>query len=146
MIWLYLVLAWLAFAVVGGLVLYVSYGFVMSAIADRTKARAAGVEFGLVEKVDAVIAAPFVLLDGLLNVLVMPVVCRDRRLKGWFRMVTYRGLTFPFFELVTARLIGYHEDPDERTFRKQIAGIGVLFLDRKDPKGWHVARPKPEAQ
>ena len=145
MIWLYIFLAWLAFAVIGGLLLYIGYGFVMSAIVDRTKARAAGIENGIVEKVDGVIAVPIVLLDGLYNVLVMPVLCRDRRLKGWFRMVTYRGVTFPFFELLTARLIKYREDPNERQFRKQIAAIGVLFLDRKDPKGWHVARPPSEA-
>jgi len=137
----YLALAWLAFAVIGGLALYVAYGFVMSAIVDRKRARAAGVEFGIVERIDGVIAVPAVLLDGLINVLVLPIVCLDFRLKGWFKIVTYRGMTFPFFDLVTARLQGYHDDPKAWRYHKWIAKIGVQFLDRKDPKGWHVAKP-----
>ena len=133
--------AWLAFALVGIPVLYVGYGFVMSAIVDRDAGRAAGLQPTIVEKVDAIIAAPFVFLDAMLNLLVMPVVCLDIRLKGWFRIVTFRGLRFPFSDLITARLKIYHADPDEWAYRKKIARLGVKFLDRKDPKGWHVAEP-----
>ena len=143
MIWL--AFAWLAFAVIGGLCLYVGYGFVMSAIRDREKARYAGVNDGIVERIDGLIAVPCVVLDGLLNMLVMPIVCLDLRLKGWFRMVTYRDTTFPFPDLITSRLIGYHDNPDAWRYHKWLAKIGVKFLDRKDPKGWHVARPQPEA-
>ena len=104
-----------------------------------------GVEGGIVERVDGVFAVFAVLLDALYNMIVMPVICLDWRLKGWFRLVTFKGMTFPFPDLITARLMGYYENSKECSYRKRIAAIGVLFLDRKDPKGWHVAKPEIEA-
>lgn len=136
MIWL---CAWLSLAVIGIPVLYVGYGFVMSAI----RARDSGNSPPHVVKVDSVIATAFTLLDGVLNVLVFPVLCLDFRLSMMFRMTTVKGFSFPWMELITERLSRYNENPTERLYRRAVAQIFSPFLDAKDPKGWHI-RPSPK--
>ena len=91
---------WLVFPLVGFPALYVGYGFVMSAIVDRQKSRDAGIEVGIVERVDGAIAIPLVLLDAFLNMLWMPIFCWDFRLKGWFRKINFKGLSLAFPDLI----------------------------------------------
>lgn len=139
MIWL---CAWLLLAVVGIPVLYIGYGFVMSAI----RARDAQVNPSPphVVKIDAVISGFFVTLDGLLNVLVFSVLCLDPRPSMMFRMVTMFGVTFPWFELITERLSRYSEDPTEWLPGRFVARLFAPFLDAKDTKGWHIrSAPTP---
>lgn len=136
MTWLY---AWLALAVVGIPVCYIGYGFVTSAI----RARDAEVDPSpaYVVKVDSVISAVFITLDGLLNALVFPVLCLDFRPRMAFRMVTAGGYTFPWLELITERLSRYNEDPTEWPPGRFVARLFAPFLDAKDPKGWHIRKP-----
>lgn len=135
---LWLLTAWLAGHIIIPPVLYIGYGFVMCAIRDRD----AGWTPRYVAVVDGMLAIPLVLLDGLYNAFWLPALCLDLRLNYAFRMVTYGGVTFPFFELVTERLSRYNEQPDALRWHKFIARIVAAFLDRKDPKGWHIRRAK----
>lgn len=145
MTWLtWSVYAWLAFAILGGLVLYIGYGFVMVAVMARDKKEGASPAY--VVKIDALLATPIVLLDGLYNAVVMPVLCLDLRLSMAFRKVTVKGVTLPFFELVTERLSRYNEAATEPRYRRWLARHIAQFLDAKDPKGWHVRKPHPEAK
>ena len=133
MTWIY---AWIAFATFGALVLYVGYGFVMSA----KRANDARLSLPYVYCVDAFLSLPVVILDGLYNVLVLPVICLDFRPSYAFRTVQVKAFTLPFFELVTERLSRYNEDKTEWRYRRFIALHVAHFLDAKDPKGWHVRK------
>lgn len=135
MTWLYV---WLAFATFGALVLYVGYGFVMAA----KRANDAGLSSTVVYCVDAFLAFPVVILDGLYNVIILSVLCLDLRPSYAFRTVQVKGVTVPFFELVTERLSRYNEDATEWAYRRWIARTVALFLDAKDPKGWHIRSAK----
>ena len=141
MSWLHLVAVWLAFAVFGALALYIGYGFAMSAIAARDKKVNPSLPY--VVKFDVILAAPIVLLDGMYNALALPVLCLDLRPSMAFRMVTFKGVAFPFFELVTERLSRYNEDANEWRYRRWVARHTAQFLDAKDPKGWHVRKAAP---
>ena len=132
-------LYWLTFGIVGTAILYVGYGFTMSAI-DADKA---GRTPRHVYWVDALIAWCFILLDGLLNAVFYTFFCLDLRPSYAFRLVTVKGVTFPFFELMTERLSRYNEDPAEWWWRRKVAGFFAPFLDGKDRKGWHL-RPAPK--
>ena len=133
MTWLYL---WLAFATFGALVLYVGYGFVMAA----KRANDAGLSSITVYCVDAFLAFPVVILDGLYNDLVLPIVCLDLRPSYAFKTIQVKGVTVPVFELVTEKLSRYSEDKNEWRFRRFIAFQVAKFLDAKDPKGWHIRK------
>lgn len=140
MTWLlYVFLGWLSFGIIGTAVLYVGYGFTMSAI----RAEKDGLSPRHVYYVDAVIAWFFILLDGLLNAFFYSGFCIDPRPRFAFRTVTVRGVTFPFFELMTERFSRYSEKTDELWWRRKVALFFALFLDGKDPKGWHI-RPSPK--
>lgn len=132
-----MIYVWLMLAFVGIPVLYIGYGFVMSAI----RARDSGDSPPHVVKVDSVIATAFTLLDGVLNVLVFPVLCLDFRPSMMFRMTTVKGFSFPLMELITERLSRYNEDPTERPYRRAVARVFAPFLDPKDHKGWHLRQP-----
>lgn len=136
MSWMYVVWAWLVLAVVIPPVLYVGYGFAMAA----KRANDAGLSPSHVYRVDAALAVPVVLLDGLCNFLILPVLCLDFRPSYAFRKVTFKGVTFPFFELVTERLSRYNEDAAEWSYRRWVARTVAPFLDAKDPKGWHIRK------
>lgn len=131
---------WLAFATLGALVLYVGYGFVMAA----KRANDAGLSSVVVYCVDAFLALPVVILDGLYNVLVLPVVCLDLRPSYAFKTIEVKGVTVPCFELVTERLSRYNEDKKEWRYRRFIAFQVAKFLDAKDPKGWHIRKAANE--
>lgn len=135
MTWL---LAWLAFGVIGTAVLYVGYGFSMCAdLADAQKRTPRHVYV-----VDMFIATIFILLDGLLNAFFYSLFCLDPRPSYAFRMVTVKGLTFPFFELMTERFSRYNEAPAEWWWRRKVAAFFAPFLDGKDRKGWHIRKPR----
>lgn len=113
--------AWAISAVVGILVLYVGYGFAMSAKRARDEKRSQR----KVVAVDVFIAFWFVLLDAYLNLFVFSILCLDFRKK--------QTLT-----LVTGRLCQYNANPDERAFRRWYSDVFAAFLDGKDPSGDHV--------
>jgi uncharacterized membrane protein YvlD (DUF360 family) len=113
--WLQALLGWLAFAVVGTLVMYVGYGFAMAG----KRARDEGLSQRKVVVVDVCIALFFIILDALLNLFVMPIVFLDFRFKTWFT-------------LVTGRLCYYNTNPAERKWRLAIVGFFAAFLNGKD--------------
>ena len=135
----WLLCIWLAFAVFGALFLYIGYGFVMAA----KRANDAGLSPLHVVRVDSLLALPVVILDGLYNAFCLPVLCLDFRLSYAFKMLTVKGVTFPFFELVTERFSRYSEDKNEWRWRRWVALITAPFLDSKDPKGWHIRKATP---
>jgi len=138
--WLaYIAAAWLVLAVVIPPLLYIGYGFAMAAIRDRD----GKLSPPYVAVVDGVLAIPVVLLDGVCNFLILPIVCLDFRPTYTFRKVTFKGFTFPFFELVTERLSRYNEDATEWAYRRWVARSVAPFLDAKDPKGWHIRKTTP---
>lgn len=130
------VAAWLYYAVMGGIRLYESYGFVMCAM--RTEKEGGSPPH--VYRLDSILAVRAILRDGLYNVLVMPLVCLDFRLNYAFRRYQYKGVNLWLFELVTERLSRYSEDKTEWRWRRWIALTTAPFLDSKDPKGWHVRK------
>ena len=134
MIWL---LCWLAFGVIGTVVLYVGYGFTMAA--DR--ADKDGLSPRHVYLVDLTIATVFVFLDGLLNAVVYALFCLDPRPSYAFRRVKVKGYSVWFFELMTERFSRYNEDPAEWWWRRKVAAAFAPFLDGKDRKGWHIRKP-----
>lgn len=134
MIWL---LYWLAFGVIGTVVLYVGYGFTMAA--DR--ADEDGLSPRHVYLVDFCIASVFVLIDGLLNAFFYSFFCLDPRPSYAFRRVKVKGYSIWFFELMTERLSRYNEDPAEWWWRRKVAAAFASFLDGKDKKGWHIRKP-----
>lgn len=135
-------IGWLAFALIGAVLLYIGYGFAMSA--QRARDDKANPSPGYVVKVDVTLAVPIVILDGLYNAFVMPVFCLDLRPRMAFRLITFKGVTFPFFELVTERLSRYNENPNEWLIGRWWAVKLVPFLDQKDPKGWHIRKSTNE--
>ena len=135
-----LLYAWLSFATLGALVLYVGYGFVMAA----KRANDAGFSLPVVYQVDAALSIPVVILDGIYNALILPVLCLDFRLHYAFRTIQIKGVTVPCFELVTERFSRYSEDANEWRYRRFIALQVAHFLDAKDPKGWHIRKAANE--
>ncbi len=123
----YVAIGWLAFAVVGILVMYVGYGFAMSG----KRARDLGLSQRVVVIVDVLIALPFVLLDALLNLFVFSIIFLDLRPKA-------------LFTLVTGRLIYYNANPNERAWRLWITHLLAAFLNGKDPDGHHVKGEVPK--
>lgn len=113
--------AWLISAIVGILVLYIGYGFAMSAKRARDEKHSQR----KVVAVDVFISFWFVLLDAYLNLFVFSILCLDFRKK--------QTLT-----LVTGRLCQYNATPDERAFRRWYADVFAAFLDGKDPSGDHI--------
>lgn len=132
-----LLIVWLAGHIVIPVVLYIGYCAVMA----MQRAHADGKTPPHVYTIDALLAVPVVLLDGLYNALWLPFACLDFRPGYAFRLVTFKGVTFPFFELVTERLSRYNEQPDAWRWHKFIAQLITPFLDGKDLKGWHVRKP-----
>lgn len=118
------------------IVLYVGYGFVMAA----KRAEKEGLSSPLVIKVDLVLAILATLLDGAYNAFWLPILCLDFRLNYAFKMITYKGVTFPFFEVATERLSRYNEQLDAWVWHKFVARHVKPFLDGKDPKGWHIRK------
>lgn len=129
--------AWLLLATVGQLVLYIGYGFAMSAVSARNKNASSKV----VLTIDCAIAACFILLDAAIDFFVMPVLCLDLRAKGWLHYIKLWGRDIPVPELVTERMRLYYVDPNEGRYRKWIANQYAKALDGKDPKGWHISDP-----
>lgn len=141
MTWLQILLiAWLAGHIIIPPVLYYGYGFVTAA----QRAEIDGKSPPHVVMVDKALSIPIILLDGAYNALWLSFLCLDPRPHYAFRMVTFKGVTFPFFELATERFSRYNEQPDAWRWHKFIAQTVAPFLDGKDPKGWHVRRPKTE--
>ena len=138
---LYIFAVWLAFAVLGAVLLYIGYGFAMSAVAARDKKLTPSPAH--VVRLDVILVMPIIILDGLYNAVIMPVLCLDLRPSMAFRQVTFKGVTFPFFELVTERLSRYNEDATEWRWRRWAARQTSQFLDAKDPKGWHIRKAAP---
>ena len=137
MSWYYwLLVAWIIGHVAIPPLLYIGYGFVMSAVRDRDEKQSPR----YVAIVDGVLAIPLVVLDGLYNAFWLPALALDPRLHYAFRMVTVKGVTFPFLELVTERFSRYNEDLTQWAYHRWVARTVAPFLDRKDPKGWHVRK------
>lgn len=132
----YISVAWLIGHIIIPPVLYVGYGFVMCA----KRANDNGSSPPHVYRVDSLLAIPVVLLDGLYNALWLPALCLDFRLNYAFKMLTVKGVTFPFFELATERFSRYSEDLTERRWRRWVALTVAPFLNGKDPKGWHIRK------
>ena len=133
-------LIWLTFGIVGTMVLYVGYGFAMSA----KRARDAGLSPKIVVIVDGSVSFVLVILDALLNLLFYSVVCLDFRVKGWLHFIKLFGFDFIAPELITERMRLYYVNPDEWVYRKYISSIFGKFLDAKDPKGWHISDPRKQ--
>jgi hypothetical protein len=114
-------IGWLASAIIGIPLLYIGFGFAMSAKRARDEKKSQR----KVVYVDGFIAFWFVLLDAYLNVFVFTVLCLDFRPKQTFT-------------LITGRLCQYNASPDERAFRRWFADVFAAFLDGKDPSGDHV--------
>lgn len=112
---------WLAFALIGIPVLYVGYGFVMSA----KRASDAKLSQKKVVAVDFCIALLFYGIDLLLNILVFSVLALDFRPRYTFTTITNR-------------LSLYNLDENERAFRKGLSDICAAFLDGKDPSLDHI--------
>lgn len=112
---------WLVLLVVGTPLLYVGYGFAMSAKGARDR----GASQAVVVKVDGAIVLPFMVLDAVLNVLVFSVITLDFR----------RAYTLTY---LTERLSRYSRDAGERKFRRFIADVFAAFVDGKDPSGDHI--------
>jgi len=112
---------WLLFGVVGSIVLYVGFGFVMNA----QKARNDNKSQRKVILVDTCIAVPYIVLDALLNLFFYSFLCVDFRMKTTWC-------------LVTERLSIYSEDPTTGRYHKFIANFIAAFLDGKDPSGDHI--------
>ena len=141
MTWHYwLLVAWLAGHIIIPPLLYIGFGFVMAA----KRANDAGLSRSYVFKIDAILAIPCVLVDGLYNAFWLPFVCLDFRPHYAFRMVTLKGVTFPFLELTTERLSRYNENANEWFIGRWWAAKLAPFLDPKDPKGWHIRKPKSQ--
>lgn len=131
--WLQIALAvWLAGQVIIPPVLYILYGFAMSAKVSNDK----GLSPPHVYRVDAVIAIVAVIIDGAYNAFWLSVLCLDLRPKYAFKWQEKQGVWF--FELVTERLSHYNETPSEWAWRRWVARTVAPFLDGKDPKGRHV--------
>jgi hypothetical protein len=140
--WQWLLLVWLALAVIGIPALYIGYGFSMSALAASKKKENPSPRW--VIKIDSALVAFFTALDALLNVVVFPFLCLDHRLSMMFRTTTKLGITFLVPELITERLSRYNENPNEWEYRRDHARFFAPLLDAKDPKGWHLRqRPMP---
>ena len=74
---LYIFAVWLAFAVLGAVLLYIGYGFAMSAVAARDKKLTPSPAH--VVRLDVILVMPIIILDGLYNAVIMPVLCLDLR-------------------------------------------------------------------
>lgn len=120
------VLGWCVLAIIGTVVLYIGYGFAMSAKGARDR----GASQAVVVKVDSAIAFPFVLLDAVLNVSVYSFIALDFRSAYWLTLATKR------FSL-------YNLDPDEWRWRRFLASVFAAFLDGKDPSGDHILGQNP---
>lgn len=118
---------------------FMLYGGYCAAMAFK-RAKDAGLSDPHVFYTDTVLAIPVVLLDGAYNAFWMPILCFDLKPSNCFRKVTFKGVTFWFFELTTERLSRYNENPKEWKWRKFVARETAKFLDAKDPKGWHVRK------
>lgn len=112
---------WLASFFIGLPVMYVGYGFAMSA----QRAKQEDLSQRKVVFVDKFLILLIALLDLYLNIFVFSVLCLDFRLKTTFTMVTQR-------------LSRYSLETQERPFRKAIANFLAAFLDGKDPSGDHI--------
>jgi hypothetical protein len=111
-----ILLSWSIFTVLGTLILYIGYGFVMGAVKakrDKTSQR-------VVVIVDTIIATPFVWLDIMLNIFSYSVICLDFRPRK-------------VLATITSRMSQYTREDNERMWRKNIACFFAAFLDGKDP-------------
>jgi hypothetical protein len=113
--------AWLASLFIGLPVMYVGYGFAMSA----QRAKQEGLSQRRVVFVDTFLTLLIALLDFYLNIVVFSVLCLDFKPKNTFTMITQR-------------LSRYSLDTQEKKFRKSIADFVAAFLDGKDPSGDHI--------
>lgn len=127
---------WLWSFIVVPLPLYIWYGSVMSSV--RARDLKVNPSPSWVVKLDLALAIPAVLLDGYYNAFCMPFLCLDPRPRMAFKMITYKGVTFPAFELITERLSRYNENLSEWIVGRFWAKWIAPALDAKDPKGWHI--------
>lgn len=125
----YILYSWIALALIGIPVLYVGYGFVMSAQMASKKPEGEGRTQRKVLFVDGFIALLFLLLDVILNVLVLSVLTLDFR---WSKT----------FTMITSRLSQYNTNPDELPYRQWYATFFAAFLDGKDYAGKHIKGAK----
>ena len=129
---------WLWSFIVVPVPLYIWYGSVMSSV--RARDLKVNPSPPWVAKLDLALAIPAVLLDGYYNAFCLPFLCVDPRPRMAFKMLTYRGVTFPFFELMTERLSRYSEGKNEWVIGRMWARVITPLLDAKDPKGWHIRK------
>jgi hypothetical protein len=120
----FLMQLWLMFFLIGTFVLYIGFGFVMSAVSSKQKGKSQTVVY----VIDIIISCFFLLLDVLLNVLVYPIVCLDLRPKNIFTTISHR-------------MSRYNSDENEWHYRRVIASLFGAALDGKDPSGDHVKGP-----
>lgn len=115
---------WLSFFIVGTVVLYIGFGFVMSAI----RAKEEGKTQTVVWVADVALALIFLVLDVLLNIFVYTFICFDWKPKNIFTTISHR-------------MSRYNTDETEWRYRKVIASLFGAALDGKDPKGDHITGP-----
>jgi hypothetical protein len=119
--WPYILGWWAVFGLIGTLVLYIGYGFVMSGKKARDDKRSQRV----VVIVDVIIALFFVILDAALNIGFYSVIFLDFRPKN-------------LFNLITGRLCNYNLSTNTAGWRENITLFFASFLNGKDPDGPHV--------
>lgn len=122
--WKFILAGWFALFIFGTLILYIGFGFVMSALNAKQKGKSQEVIY----YIDAVISIGFALLDILLNIVVYSFVCLDFRPKYVFTTLSFR-------------LSYYNVDEKERQFRRVISGLFGAALDGKDPSEDHITGP-----
>lgn len=113
--------SWLAFFLVGTLVLYVGFGFVMCAM----QANKAGKSQKKVYYFDAILSLFFLVLDILLNIFVYTFVCLDPNPKN-------------ILLTLSTRLSRYNVDEKQWVYRRWVASLFGAFLDGKDPSEDHI--------
>ena len=128
---------WLAVGVFLSLAVYVGYGFVMCAVYARDRKDNPSPHRVLM--LDALIALPCVIADGLLNIGWGWALFADPDPRHMFKLAKFKGVTIIVPELITGRCSAYGRNTNERAFRRNIAGFIEHFLMSKDPKGFHFA-------
>ena len=127
-----LLLTFLLLGLVGFPLMLFGYVFAMGALWGKKNKMPP-----LMVTVCTVMAAPFVALDGLLNIFWGTLLCWDWRWRNAFKVTQFKGVPLILPELLTERFSRYGETLTERPFRRYIAAVLEGALGKLDPKGWH---------
>jgi hypothetical protein len=142
MIWLYIFAAWLAHGVIGTLVLYYGYGFVMAARYGRDRKDGFASQRKIVW-LDSAMAFAAVLWDAWMNFTFYCFICLDFRPHTLVQRKVVKGWNLWLPVLVTGRMDGYGLNPQERGFRRNIAAFIEALTGSKEQRGYHVKGTLP---